>query len=193
MSAFVALTEKSLQFTIRKISLQDREHYAADYTARSITNRIPTLQHDDFCLSESSAIDEYLEERFPAPRYAAIYPRDLQQRARARQIQAWLRSDFMPIRQERSTEIVFLNKRGAPLTPAAQESAARLYAAVDSLLKDDAEYLFGNWCITDTDLALMLNRLIMNGDPVPTKLAAYAHKQWSRPSVKLWQEQHRTL
>jgi glutathione S-transferase len=26
--------------------------------------------------------------------------------------------------------------------------------------------MFGEWCIADTDLALMLNRLVLNGDAV---------------------------
>jgi glutathione S-transferase len=46
--------------------------------------------------------------------------------------------------------------------------------------------LFDNWCIADTDLALMLNRLILNGDDVPDDLASYAARQWQRASVQLW-------
>ena len=32
-------------------------------------------------------------------------------------------------------------------------------------------------CIADVDLALMLNRLVLNGDEVPTRLATYAQRQ----------------
>ncbi len=35
-------------------------------------------------------------------------------------------------------------------------------------------HLFRNWCIADIDLALMLNRLIMNGDALSERLKAYA-------------------
>jgi glutathione S-transferase len=65
---------------------------------------VPVLEIDGFELSESS-IAEYLEDRF-APEWERIYPHDLQKRARARQIQAWLRSDLVPIRVERSTDVV---------------------------------------------------------------------------------------
>jgi glutathione S-transferase len=34
----------------------------------------------------------------------------------------------------------------------------------------------------------MLNRLVLNGDPVPERLALYARQQWQRPSVQLWLE-----
>jgi Glutathione S-transferase, C-terminal domain len=37
-----------------------------------------------------------------------------------------------------------------------------------------------NWCIGETDLALMLSRLVRNGDDVPEKLARYANQQWQR-------------
>jgi len=46
--------------------------------------------------------------------------------------------------------------------------------------------LFGEWCIADVDLGLMLNRLILNGDSVPQRLVDYARHQWQPPSVQLW-------
>jgi len=46
--------------------------------------------------------------------------------------------------------------------------------------------LFDAWCIADVDLALMLNRLVLNGDAVPARLADYAKRQWERPSVRAW-------
>ena len=36
------------------------------------------------------------------------------------------------------------------------------------------------------DLALMLNRLILNGDTVPAQLEDYAQRQWQRPTVQEW-------
>jgi glutathione S-transferase len=54
-----------------------------------------------------------------------------------------------------------------------------------------AEHLFGRWSIADLDLALMLNRLVMNRDPVPDRLACYARDQWARPAVQRWVERVR--
>jgi glutathione S-transferase len=42
----------------------------------------------------------FVDEIFPGTR---LYPTDPRDRARARQIQAWVRSDLMPIREERPT------------------------------------------------------------------------------------------
>jgi glutathione S-transferase len=183
MSVFVALHEKRLPFELVTVDLANSANLEPGYAARSLTQRVPTLVHDSFALSESSAITEYLDEAFPG---SSLYPKDAFRRARARQIQAWLRSDLMPIRQERSTEVVFYGASAAPLSTAAHAAAGKLFSACEVLLTDHSLNLFGEWSIADADLALMLNRLVLNGDAVPGKLADYAAYQWQRPSVQLW-------
>ena len=184
MSVAIALAEKGLPYELRRIDLSRKENLDDTYRTRSLTARVPTLTHGEFSLSESSAIDEYLEEAFPPPKHGAIYPSDPQKRARARQVQAWVRSDLMPIRIERNTTVVFFGARLKALSAEAQESASRLFSAVEALLPAGAENLFGSWCIADTDLALMLNRLALHEDVMPDRLAEYARHQWNRPSVK---------
>lgn len=183
MSVFVALHEKSLTFKLHAVDLGKEAQHAAAYAATSLTQRVPTLVHDGFALSESSAITEYLDEAFPEP---PLYPEDRRDRARARQVQAWLRSDLMPIRAERPTEVVFYRPVEAPLSQAAEDASRKLFAACEALLAHGQPNLFGSWCIADTDLALMLNRLVLNGDAVPPLLADYAKYQWQRPSVQRW-------
>lgn len=183
MSAFVVLREKGIDFQISTLDLDASQNLAADYASLSLTQRVPTLVQGDFALSESSAITEYLEELYPQ---VPVYPRDIKQRAKARQVQAWLRSDLLPIRQERSTLVVFYGQKYGPLSPDAEVAVGKLLAAAQALLADGREYLFGQWSIADVDLAVMLNRLILNGDPVPPALVAYAERQWQRPSVQEW-------
>ncbi len=86
MSAFVALTEKSIPFELDAIDLEKHENLDTDFAQRSITRRVPMLHHGDFYLSESLAICEYLEESFPASAHINIYPTNRQERVRARQI-----------------------------------------------------------------------------------------------------------
>ena len=188
MSAFVSLHEKGLPFDMKTVDLSANANHLAEYVATSLTRRVPTLVHDGFSLSESSAISEYLDEVFPG---VPLYPAHPRERARARQIQAWLRSDLVPIRQERSTEVVFFGSKQSQLSPEARVAAEKLFSVAEALLSGDQECLFGQWCIADVDLALMLNRLVLNGDPVPEKLVAYAGRQWQRPSVQLWANQMR--
>lgn len=183
MSVFVGLKEKGIPFDMQTVDLGAGANRTPDYASQSLTQRVPTLVDGDFHLSESSAITEYLDEVYPG---AALYPLAPKAKALARQVQAWLRSDLMPIRQERSTEVVFYRPSAAPLSATALDAAQKLFKAADALLAPDSDHLFGAWSIADVDLALMLNRLVLNGDPVPPRLAAYAKRQWSRPSVQEW-------
>src|ERR1700675_1587127 len=130
--AFVSLIEKGLQFEIEPLDLAVHANLDPDFARTSITRRIPTLIHDGFALSESSAICEYLDEVFPGTR---LYPTEPRDRARARQIQAWVRSDLMPIRDERPTFVVFSGARRAVLSAQASEAASRLFAAALTLLE----------------------------------------------------------
>jgi len=190
MSVYVALREKGLDFETVLVDLDQGQNQAQDYARLSLTRRVPTLVHDDLALTESSAITEYLEDLFPE---TAIYPRDPVLRARARQVQAWVRSDLMPIREERSTVVVFYGVKNGPLSEAGQAAAGKLIAAVEAWLPEGAEYLCGEWSIADVDLAVMLNRLILNGDAVPQRLQDYAARQWQRASVREWVEQVRPV
>ena len=183
MSAFVALSVKQLPFELRTVDLSAAANHAPTFAGLSVTRRVPTLLHDGFALSESSAIDEYVEDVFPG---TPLYPRDAKQKARARQVQAWLRSDLMPIRVERPTEVVFYSAKMPVLTVAGEAAAAKLFAAAESLLPPGDAHLFDDWCIADVDLALMLNRLALNGDAVPAQLATYAARQWAHPAVRRW-------
>jgi glutathione S-transferase len=191
LSAFVALREKQIPFETVLVDLDRAEHLAPQYAAHSTTLRVPSLSDGAFHLSESSAICEYLEDRFPA---TPIYPSDPQHKAKAREIQAWVRSDLMPIRTERSTDVVFRMRPSPPLSESAQTAARKLFAAAHALLPESRENLFGAWSIADTDLAMMLNRLVLGGGiEVPPRLADYARKQWQRASVREWVEMPRAV
>lgn len=188
-SSFVALEEKGLAYDLEEVAMHRAESRAPEYTRRSLTARVPMLRHRDFYLSESSAIAEYLEEAFPGrPR---ILPENVQQRARARQIMAWVRSDLMPIREERSSETIFYAPATTPLSPKAEHAAAKLLAAVEALLSSGATSLFGTFSIADADLALMLQRLGKSGHPLPDEVQRFVDAVWSRPSVRKWVDRNR--
>ncbi|SFF61562.1 glutathione S-transferase [Duganella sp. CF458] len=184
ISAFVALREKGLDFELETVDLEAGKNKELSYTGKALTGRVPCLVHNDFMLTESSAITEYLDEMFPAPEHRALYPVLPQKRAVARQIQAWVRSDLGALREERSTYTVFYRRAEQPLSPTAQAAADKLVHLAERVI--DGPYLFGRWCIADTDLAIMLSRLVMNGDPVPQKLKDYVAHQWQRESLQDW-------
>jgi glutathione S-transferase len=195
LSCFVALTEKQLPFEVQTVALNQGAHRSAAYVETSLTARVPALVDGDFSLSESSAIVEYLDERWPAPEHAPLLPRDVRQRARARQIMAWVRSDLGPLREERSSEYVFYPHDTlppcAPLSPAARRAADKLIGFAQRLVPTDGGPLFGAWSMADTDLAMMLQRLVKTNGEVPPHLRTFAEREWQRPSVRAFVEKPR--
>jgi glutathione S-transferase len=185
-SCFVTLEEKGVPFRLELLSLERKEHERAEYRDASWTGRVPALRHGDFWLAESSAIDEYVEDAFPPPRWPRLYPEDPQARARMRMVQAFLRSDLQPLRVERSTGTLFGEERAEPFSAEGKASADRFLRIADRLLPAGASFLSGSFSPADADLSLMLQRLLANGDPVPERLAAYARGIWARPSVRAW-------
>jgi glutathione S-transferase len=185
-SVFIALEEKGLPFDFGLLSLEAGEQHTPLFIAQSVTNRVPTLTHGDFSIAESSAITEYLEDAFPPPEYARLYPADIKERARVRMVQALVRSDFMQIRAERSTETVFRGTAGGALSVAALGEVERLSRIAAQLVSAGRNTIAGEFSIADADFALMLQRLLANKDPMPEPLAAYASAIWQRPSIVKW-------
>ncbi len=190
-SAFVALREKELQFEVKTMDLSQKAQQDPQFQRWSVTGRIPALLHDEFGLAESSAIVEYLEEAFPdAPR---LLPQQRQERARARQVMGWIRSDLMALREERSTHTMFYQHTDKPLSLAGDLARQRLIRVAEQLLPPNQPNLFAQWSIADADLAFMLQRLVLNGDSVPGRLKAYANAQWQRPSIQAFVHNERPV
>ena len=71
----------------------------------------------------------------------------------------------------------FLTPARATLSPAARRDVERLLRVADLLVPPGGGPLFGTWSLVDAELAFMLHRLLLNGDPVPERLAAYARAE----------------
>jgi glutathione S-transferase len=185
-SAFVTLEEKKVPFRYETLSLSAKEHEKPAYAVPSYTGRVPAIRHGDFWLAESSAIDEYVDEAFPPPAHPRLYPEDVRERARVRMIQAFVRSDLMALRQERPTSTFFEGEAPKPFTPEGKAAADRLVRIAERFLPQGASFVAGKFTPADADLALVLQRLVANGDPCPDRLAAYARAVFARPSVRKW-------
>jgi glutathione S-transferase len=184
-TVFVALEEKGLPFQHQLLDLNKGEQHEPSFAQQSITNRVPTLRHGDFWLSESTAIVEYLDEAFPAPHYPRLYPTDVRERARVRMVQGLVRSDFADLRKERPTETFLFGQSRQPLTEAARQSAERLLRIAQQVL-EGRPTIGSQFSIGDVDLALMLARLVENDDPVPVAIRDYVVRHFARPSLRKW-------
>jgi len=61
----IALCLKGIEYETKVVNLLKGEHKAESYLALNPMGYVPVLQIDDFVLSQSLAIIEYLEERWP--------------------------------------------------------------------------------------------------------------------------------
>ena len=183
-TAHVALREKGIPFENVELLYDDTGTENPGYRRKSIMGRIPTIEHDGFWLTESAAIVDYLEEAFPAPKHGALLPRSIPDRARARMILGWIRSDLMALREERPTTTIFYTPATKPLSAAGREAADELVRIAELLLPPGKTQLFAEWSIADTDLSFMLQRLLANGHPVPNRIRDFAAAQWARPVVQ---------
>ena len=77
------------------------------------------------------------------------------------------------------------------LSPAAERSIAKLLSALQTLIPSAGGPLFDAWCIADTDLAMMVERLLKTGYDLPESIRRYAEAQWNRPSVREFADQKR--
>jgi glutathione S-transferase len=175
-SAYVTLKEKGMPFEVVELALDQKETRKPEYQRATLTAKVPALEHDGFWLAESAAVIEYLEEAYPSP---SVFPADIKQRARARQLMSFLRTDLFALREERSTHYMFYAHNDKPLSDKARDDVNKLFAVADAMIP-----VSGEWCIADSELAFCLQRLAMNGDELPRKLADYAAAQWQRPSVQ---------
>jgi glutathione S-transferase len=190
-SSLVALRAKAAAFDVVEVGLFEGANRRPEYARASVTERIPSLEHRGFRLAESSAIAEYLEEVLPPPGHVRLLPEGVQDRARARQIMAWLRSDLGALRDERSTVTMFYKFKLEPLSASARKDVDRLLRVADQLVPAGGGPLFGAWSLVDAELAFMIHRLLLNADPVPERLAAYARGQWARDAVREFAEHAR--
>jgi glutathione S-transferase len=189
-TVWITLREKGVAFAEESLDLRAGDQKKEAF-APAITGKVPALRHGEFWLGESQAIVEYLEEAFAPPKHARVLPEGVRERARARQVLAWLRSDLMQLRKERSTATMFYERAKEPLSETAQADADKLVRVSSQLLAGGEGPLFGKWSIVDSDLAFVLHRLILNGHELPANVLAFASREWERPSVKAFRDHER--
>ena len=177
----VALEELGVPYKLEAMPMPLSEDTRKNLRSHALLPKVPCLVDGGFWLTESSAISEYLADKFPSLR---LLPADVTERARARQIMSWLRTSLFSLREDRPTTSVFQRPVTKPLSEKAQVDAADLLAIAEQAIAPGKTTLFAEWCVADADLALMLMRLVANNDSVPKRISDYALAQWGRASVR---------
>jgi len=182
--AMVALEEKQLPYNLEVVSLPIPVSMKSALLPRAVIAKVPILVHGDLWLSESLAISEYLAETFPAPGHPRLFPANLVERARARQLMMFLRTSSFALREARPTASVFGRSVTRPMPEQAKQEAAELERIALAVIPPGRTTLFADWCIADCDLALALMRLVAHQDPLDHRLVDYALAQFDRTSVR---------
>jgi len=90
----IALNLKGLDYRVVPLALGAGRQHDPEFRALNPQGLVPVLNDDRLVLSQSLAIIEYLEERYPSP---ALLPADLVERARARQFAQLIACDIQPL------------------------------------------------------------------------------------------------
>lgn len=90
----IALNLKGIGYDNAAHDLRKGEQKATDYVALNPQGMVPALQHDDFVLTQSPAILEWLEETHPDP---ALLPKGANERATVRAMAALIGCDIHPL------------------------------------------------------------------------------------------------
>src|ERR1700719_3186159 len=85
------LKEKGLAYKSHYLRLPEGEHLSPDYLAINPDGQVPALVHDGEVITETSVINEYLDDAFPDPPLRPARPIE---RARMRR---WSQSDVEPL------------------------------------------------------------------------------------------------
>jgi maleylpyruvate isomerase len=94
----IALNLKGLGYDYVAVDLRKNEHVGAAFKALNPQGLVPALVDGDQVLTQSVAIIEWLEERFPTP---ALLPTDVRDRAHVRVLAAIVGCDIHPVNNKR--------------------------------------------------------------------------------------------
>jgi glutathione S-transferase len=103
---FLALEHKGIPYNFKLLSFADGDTTKPEFVAINPRHQVPTIVDDGFAIWESSAILEYLEERFPATAPSKnLFPGDVKGRGRirrlVREIEAYLGAEgIAPVTEE---------------------------------------------------------------------------------------------
>ena len=179
--ARIALNLKGVAYESVPVDLRPGAHRQPDYLARNPQGLVPALEDGATVISQSLAIIEYLEEKYPQP---PLLPRSPLDRARVRSFALAIACDIHPLNNLR-----VLNYLRSPLGHDEMAVAtwyrhwiAEGFQALEEEAKrasGDGQHMFGAG-VTVADVCLvpqMFNarRFKCNVDPFPTLVAICAY------------------
>jgi len=139
----IVLNLKGLDWDYVAVDLRAEEHFDAAFKALNPQGFVPTLVDGDLVLTQSPAIIEWLEERYPTPPLLPANPND---RARVRALAALVGCDIHPLNNRRVLEYLrqTLHCDETAVLDWCGEWIKRGFDALEQMLADDAAR--GSFC-----------------------------------------------
>lgn len=191
MRPWVLLRQSGIPFEevmVRFDGFEPGSRFKQRIEATSPAGRVPVLVDDGFAIWDSLAIAEYLAERHPEK---ALWPQDLQARARARSVCAEMHAGFAALRAHCPMNLeASLPEVGAKVQ--AEQAAVRNdLARIDSMWTELLEasggpMLFGEFSIADAFFAPVAARIRGYRLGVRPTAQAYVEQVLGLPAVKQW-------
>jgi maleylpyruvate isomerase len=167
----IALALKGLVYASVSVDLRSAQHATDAYRALNPDGLVPVLEDGDIRVSQSMAMIEYLEERYPDP---ALLPSSIEARARVRSLAQLIACDIHPLNNLRVLQYL-IGPMGVGKPNKDQWYAhwiSQGFAALERRLHEPASGLF---CHGDTPgLAdCFLAPQVVNADRMSVDLSAY--------------------
>jgi glutathione S-transferase len=152
----------------------------------SPTGQVPVLLDGDTTVYETTAILEYLNDKFPA---AGLWPKDIAARAHARAISAEMHAGFAALRRDCPMNMRRAVKQHLPSSDG-QKHAARIDAMwcdARARFGKEGDFLFGRFTNADAMYAPIVNRFHVYGLPRSATAQAYMDAMMALPAWKEWE------
>jgi glutathione S-transferase len=184
----IALDEKGIAYDLISVPFSRANGYSPklpEMLAINPKGQVPVLIDDDVSVYDSTLILEYLEERYPEP---PLYPRDIKERVRCRQLEAAADEIFFPNVWELIAEVFYKPDPAQRDTARIEQAQAALAAEYDRLDVDLAgrEYLCRQFTVADIGYFMTTMFATSLGAPpaaAHANVAAWTARVAARPSV----------
>jgi glutathione S-transferase len=182
----IALDEKGLAYEIVSVPFGRAQGYQPkhpDVLAINPKGQVPVLVDEGLALFDSTVILEYLEDRYPTP---PLYPTDVAERARCRQLEAASDEILFPCVFELISEVFYQPEhRNESRIATARAAIARHYDGVERQL-GDRRHLCDGFSVADIAYFLTATFATSLGTPIGDdhpRLNAWYGRVLARPAV----------
>lgn len=182
LRAWLMLDKHGIDFNEHVLELDTPSFYEA-LKGIGPSMRVPTLIDDGLTVWDSLAICEYINDAYLN---GSAWPKNIQERAKARAITAEMHSGFNDLRNEMPMNI--RAKRKLDFSKGASKDIARISQIWSEQYKQHKGWLFGDWTIADAMFAPVVHRFNTYGVAVDSDARGYMDQALACESMQRWVE-----